>query len=150
MQLCIAQSNYLLSRNNQQLSLLIWLKASFVPGRNSSSHSSCHKALFLLRYIMSPLACLISLENNTILCNIYSWRRALFHLLIIPIIILVETPTPLSLCPAIILPFLLVILHTQITFDIRCLVVKAQHSPIHSLKTFVRYYDHLACWPGPV
>lgn len=100
--------------------------------------------------LLSPLACLISLENNTILRNIYLWRRALFHLLIILIIILAETPTPLFLCPAIILPSLLVILHTQITFDIRCLVVKAQHSPIPSLKTFVSYYDHLSCWPGPV
>lgn len=126
------------------------IEGLFCAGGNSSSHSSCHKALFLLCFIMSPLACLISLENDTILCNIYLWRRALFHLLIILIIILVETPTPLFLCPAIILPSLLVILHTQITFDIRCLVVKAQHSPIPSLKTFVRYYDHLSCWPGPV
>lgn len=147
MQLCIAQSNYLLSGNNQQLSLLIWLKASFVLEGNSSLHFSFHKAFGFLHFITSPLACLISLENNTILHNLYSWRRALFHLLIILIIILVETPTPHSLCPAIIALYLLVILHIEITFDIRCSVVKAQQYTICSLKTFIRYYDHLACWP---
>lgn len=69
---------------------------------------------------MSPLACLISRGNHTILCNLYSWRRVLFRLLIILIIILIETPTSVSLCPSIILPPLLLILHKHITFDIRC------------------------------
>lgn len=55
MQLCIAQPNYSLSRNNQQLSLLVWLKASFMLGGNSSPHSSYHTFLNTWYYVPSCL-----------------------------------------------------------------------------------------------